>query len=230
MWRRISITAAGLALAFVALVTAWVAFPTQSDSELPPPLVAWTKEDLQRLPGLHAKDFAPLAGGFRPQQYRSFCGPASIATVLRAYGVENVDQGAIFPSMGFKLDTFYSGVSLAQLAALARHAGLRNEVVYADTLSLYEFRERLRANLSHEGDFVLVNYDRRVLKQSGAGHISAVGAYDEARDAFLVLDQAAYRYPFTWVPAALLYDAVHTRAGEHFRGLLFIYGYERPPS
>jgi len=69
--------------------------------------------------------------------------------------------------------------------------------VYADALSLDTFRERLKANLGSAGDFVVVNYDRRVLKQSGAEHISPVGAYDEAQDAFLVLDEAAYKYPFT---------------------------------
>jgi hypothetical protein len=128
----------------------------------------------------------------------------------------------MFPSLLAKLDTFYSGMSLAELAELASSVGLHAEIVYADAFDLDSFRSRLKENLGRQGDFVVVNYDRRVLKQSGAGHISTVAAYDESRDAFLVLDEAAYRYPFTWVPAPLLYAAVHTRAGERFRGVLFI--------
>lgn len=58
-----------------------------------------------------------------------------------------------------------------------------------------------------------------------AGHISPVGAYDPGRDAFLVLDEASFKYPFTWVPAPLLYQAVHTRADGRYRGVLFIHGY-----
>ena len=83
------------------------------------------------------------------------------------------DQASIFPSLSSKLDTFYSGMSLAELAQLAQSAGLQAEIAYADALNLDSFRARLKANLERPGDFVIVNYDRRVLKQAGAGHISA---------------------------------------------------------
>jgi hypothetical protein len=116
-------------------------------------------------------------------------------------------------------------MSLAELHDLARGVGLKSELVYADTLSFETFRDRLKSNLQREGDFVVINYDRRVLHQSGAGHISPVGAYDPGRDAFLVLDEASFKYPFTWVPASLLYQAVHTRADGRYRGVLFIHGY-----
>ena len=225
---RISAIVAGIAIASAALVTGWIAFPTHDDLKMPAPLQAWTPNDPSLTTGQYAKDFAPLATGFRPQNYRSFCGPASIATVLRAYGVKQAHQTAIFPSLGSRVQTFYTGVSLQRLAALARNVGLRSEIAYADTLGLSDFRERLKANLRRGDDFVLINYDRRVLKQSGAGHISPVGAYDETRDAFLVLDEASYKYPFTWIPTPLLYAAVHTRDGERFRGVLFIQAYEPP--
>ncbi len=227
MWVRTSAILAIIAIALGVLGTAWIAFPTESSADLSPPLVAFEPKQ-STATGPYSADFAALARGFRPQTYRSFCGPASIATVLRAYHVEPLDQRDVFPSLRFKLDTFYSGVSLAELAELAQHNGLKSELVYADALTLDQFRDRIKTNLAHEGDFVLINYDRQVLKQSGAGHISAVGAYDEARDAFLVLDEAAYRYPFTWVPATLLYKAVHTRANKRYRGVLFVQGYRSP--
>lgn len=225
MRRWLSLWILGIAAAAAIGLSLWIALPTKSDLALPAPLEAWRgdvpAED-------YGRDFTPLADAFRPQRYRSFCGPATIETVLRAYGDVGSDQTRIFPSLSSKLDTFYSGMSLAQLADLAQTVGLQAEIAYADALNLDSFRARLQANLARTGDFVIVNYDRRVLKQSGAGHISAVAAYDQSRDAFLVLDEAAYRYPFTWVPSPLLYQAVHTRAGEHFRGVLFISGY-RPP-
>jgi hypothetical protein len=212
----------GIGAAAAIGVSLWIALPTKSDLAVPAPLEAW-RGDLPS--GDYGRDFAALADAFRPQRYRSFCGPATIETVLRAYGDVGADQGKLFPSLSSKLDTFYSGMSLAELAELAHSVGLRAEIAYADAFSLDSFRERLQANLARKGDFVIVNYDRRVLNQSGAGHISSVAAYDRSRDAFLVLDEAAYRYPFTWVPTSLLYQAVHTRAGEHFRGVLFISGY-----
>jgi hypothetical protein len=222
MARRLFLAVLGLAAAAGAAVTVWVATPTKADLPLPQPLQAWTGEPPS---GSYSQDFAALASAFRPQKYRSFCGPATIETVLRAYGHSQLSQTNVFPSLSTKLDTFYSGMSLAELAQLAQSAGLHTEIVYADSLDLETFRARLKANLEQPGDFVVVNYDRRVLKQAGAGHISPVAAYDESRDAFLVLDEAAYRYPFTWVPATLLYQAAHTRAGDHFRGVLFISGF-----
>ena len=215
----------GFGIAVAIGVSVWIASPTKTDLALPPPLEAWSGAVPSQS---YAQDFAALARGFRPQIYRSFCGPATIETILRAYGDVEADQASIFPSLSEKLDTFYSGMSLAELAQLAQAAGLRTEIAYADTLDLTTFRTRLQTNLAHPGDFVVVNYDRRVLKQSGAGHISPIAAYDESRDAFLILDEAAYRYPFTWVPAPLLYEAVHTRAGDRYRGVLFISGYHRP--
>ena len=164
----------------------------------------------------YAKDFAQLERSFKLQVYRSFCGPASIAMVLRAYGVNGADQISLFPSLTGKLKAFYSGMTLAELDALAKSSGLRTQLVYADKLSLETFRERLKANLGREGVFVLVNYDRRVVKQQGMGHISPVAVYDPRSDAFPVLDEASYRYPWTWVPA---------QSDGRFRGVLFIEGY-----
>lgn len=222
MARRAVLAGIGLAAAAAAAATVWVASPTTADLPLPRPLEAWQGESPS---GAHSRDFAALTSAFRPQKYRSFCGPATIETVLRAYGQSQINQANVFQSFSSKLDTFYTGMSLAELAQLAQSAGLQTQIAYADSLDLETFRARLKANLERPGDFVVVNYDRRVLKQAGAGHISPIAAYDESRDAFLVLDEAAYRYPFTWVPAPLLYQATHTRAGDHFRGVLFISGY-----
>jgi hypothetical protein len=216
---RALLAAVGVIAAAAATVTAWVAYPTRADLPLPQPLEAWTGAPPS---GSYTQDFTALTRAFRPQKHRSFCGPATIETVLRAYGHSDVTQASIFPSISSKLDTFYTGMSLAELAQLAQASGLRAEIAYADSLDLEAFRTQLKANLEQPGNFVVVNYDRRVLKQSGAGHISPIAAYDESRDAFLVLDEAAYRYPFTWIPAPLLYEATHTRAGDRFRGVLFI--------
>lgn len=224
MVRRVLLAVIGLGAAAAIGLTIWIAAPTKADLALPAPLEAWRGDPPS---DRYSQDFAALVSAFRPQMHRSFCGPASIETILRAYGQSQVDQTTIFPSFSLKLDTFYTGMSLAELAHLAQSVGLHAEMAYADAMDLESFRARLKANLERPDDFVVVNYDRRVLKQSGGGHISPVASYDQARDAFLVLDEAAYRYPFTWVPAPLLYQAVHTRAGDRFRGVLFISAYRR---
>ena len=213
--------ALALLLAVFALGVAYIAFPTTDRVELPAPL-----QSGERLapPVEYAADLPALRSAFRAQRFRSFCGPASIATVLRAYG-HDLDQTRIFTSVGRKTNVFFTGMSLAELAELGRDVGLETERVHANAMTVEAFRERLKNNLRREGDFVLVNYDRRVLNQEGAGHISPVGAYDDVTDRFLVLDEAAYKYPFTWVPTQLLYNAVHTQAGQGWRGVLFIHSF-----
>lgn len=205
-----------------ALVTYWVATPSDAPMAVPAPLTAWTPSASPPA-GSYDGDMKSLTAAFRPQTYRSFCGPASMATVLRAYG-KDADQKTVVPSTLWKLKVFYSGMSLAELGSLAQRSGLRGRVVYADTIDTAEFRELVKSNLSRPGDFVLINYDRKALKQAGAGHISPIAAYDSTRDAFLILDEASYRYPFTWVPTQLLYAAARTRADDHYRGLLLIEG------
>ena len=209
-----------------AAVTLWVAFPTESELPLPSPLVEATSNELRNhLTSSFDADLVPLVAAFRPQQFRSYCGPSSLATVMRAYGDRNADQLNIFPDWGMRLRAYYRGMTLAELDELAAAAGLQSEALYADKLSLNNFREHLKENLTRADDYALVNYSRKVLNQSGDGHISAIAAYDPKRDAFLVLDEAAYRYPFTWVPAPLLYKAIHTLDGDRYRCILLVHGF-----
>lgn len=222
MLRRLLIGLSLTAAIGAGLVTYWVARPSDSPLALPTPLQAWEPSALPAASS-YDSDVKSLTAAFRPQVFRSFCGPASMATVLRAYG-KDADQKTVVPSIIWKLKVFYSGMSLAELGSLAQESGLRARIVYADSVDAAEFRELLKSNLSRAGDFVLINYDRKALKQSGAGHISPVAAYDSNHDTFLVLDEAGYRYPFTWVPAELLYAAARTQADDHYRGLLLVEG------
>jgi hypothetical protein len=47
-----------------------------------------------------------------------------------------------------------------------------------------------------------------VLRQTGTGHFSPIGAYDEASDSVLLLDTARFKYGPHWVKLDLLFDAL----------------------
>src|SRR5687768_12664798 len=100
MQYRFLVGALFFGVALAGGVTAWIAYPTTADLELPPPLTSWSEADAP--PGPYAKDFKALANGFTPQSYRSFCGPASISTVLRAFGQSQVNQAELLPTIGDK--------------------------------------------------------------------------------------------------------------------------------
>jgi len=56
----------------------------------------------------------------------------------------------------------------------------------------------------------VVSYDRKVVGQTGSGHFSPVGAYDEETDSVLVLDVARFKYPPHWMPMRTLWEATRT--------------------
>mgnify|MGYP001485579831 CR=1 FL=1 len=225
---RIAALLAGVVLAIVAVGSAWIAFPYRTEEPLVIPLERVTEAELLTIVvSPHGADLTSLIAAFQPQPHRSFCGPATLATVLRADGRAPATEWALFDSAADGVRTFYGGMSLAELASLAQANGLHSELVRGNEFTVESFRERLKKNLAHAGDYVIVNYDRRALNQSGAGHISTVGGYDPDRDAFLLLDQAAYRYPWTWVPTQRLYEATRTLDGSIYRGVLFVRGKHR---
>lgn len=47
-----------------------------------------------------------------------------------------------------------------------------------------------------------------MLRQTGTGHFSPIGAYDEASDSVLLLDTARFKYGPHWVKVDLLFDAL----------------------
>ena len=73
-----------------------------------------------------------------------------------------------------------------------------------------------------EGDYVIVNYDRATLGQTGGGHISPLGAYDQLSDSVLVLDVNPTGHPWVWVEATALFKAMATKDTVENRGYLLV--------
>lgn len=60
-----------------------------------------------------------------------------------------------------------------------------------------------------EGIYMLANYYRRCIEQTGTGHFSPIGGY--YGDKVLILDVARFKYPFHWVDVKTLYHSfTHT--------------------
>ena len=115
------------------------------------------------------------------------------------------------------------GLQLRQLAqALASHGVSVTVRVVDDDAPVDAIRRELAENLAARDDYVLVNYARKALGQTGGGHISPLGAYDEASDSFLVMDVNPNRAPWVWVEAADLVGAMRTFDTVENRGYLLI--------
>ncbi len=115
------------------------------------------------------------------------------------------------------------GLQLRQLAQVLRAHGLSVKTrVVSDGTELELVHDELADNLSTADNYVLVNYSRKELGQTGGGHISPLGAYDRESDSFLIMDVNPNRAPWVWVKAADLVAAMRTFDTVENRGYLLI--------
>jgi glutathione gamma-glutamylcysteinyltransferase len=197
----------------------------------------------------HMERYFPLAEQFHTQADPAFCGLGTLVVALNAlaidpgrvwkgpwrwYGEELLDCCAPLEVVREK------GVTMEQLACLARCNGARATVVRASDASV----EDLRALLRGEGTGVVAAaYTRKGLGQTGDGHYSPIAGYHAGRDLTLILDVARFKYPPHWVSVERLFEAmkpvdsatgksrgwVYLERGEAMRTLLFRFGSARRP-
>ncbi|MEO6698522.1 MAG: phytochelatin synthase family protein [Paraperlucidibaca sp.] len=198
----------------------WFMFstPTLHRLALAPSLIdATSVAGQQLLSRASAKtDYGQLVAEFVPQSRRGFCGVATSVAVINAssHPQPRLTQKTLFTAKASalkgELAVTFSGMTLDQMAALIAAHGLSVKTMHAAQSSLESFRAAAQRILAEPHAFLVINYDRKMLEQHGAGHISPVAAYDAETDAVLVLDVAASKYPYTWVPLPMLWAAVNT--------------------
>lgn len=166
-----------------------------------------------------ARVFYKLIEQFHTQDEPSYCGLASLAMVLNALSLD--------PRRAWKgpwrwfheemldcckplADVQKEGVTLAQVACLARCNGAEAVAIYHCNTSLDAFRHQVLEVCSQVNvvNHMIVSYSRRTFKQTGDGHFSPIGGYHRGRDLVLILDVARFKYPPHWVPLPLLYEAM----------------------
>lgn len=116
-----------------------------------------------------------------------------------------------------------SGLQLRELARIIEGHGpsVETQIVDSDSESHY-YRQKLLAAVKDDSSYVIVNFDRKVLGQKGAGHISPLGAYDAETDSVLVVDVNPTDAEWTWVDVSTLIKAMATRDQVENRGFLVV--------
>lgn len=189
---------------------------------LPPDLVAFTSpEGRALLAGAladgTAESFFALVSHLHTQSEPAWCGLGTLVTVLNAL---EIDPGRTWKGpwrfFGEELlvcckslaESAADGLSLDEVACLAQCNGADVAIERADA-GLAAFRVALEATVrAPAGPFLVCNYARGALGQSGTGHFSPVAAWHRASDQALVLDVARFKYPPHWVPVPRLFAAM----------------------
>ena len=171
------------------------------------------------------EDRVSIAEGERawlPEGFNPFFGKYTPGNVLNARTKSRVEVLGKPIEIGGKPVRDY-GLQLRQLARVLRAHGLAVTVrVVDDVADAGAVARELARNLATGDDYVLVNYARKTLGQKGGGHISPLGAYDEASGSFLIMDVNPNRAPWVWVAAADLVAAMRTFDTVENRGYLLI--------
>ena len=167
-----------------------------------------------------AAAFFPLVSHLHTQAEPAWCGFGTLVTVLNAL---EIDPGRVWkgPWRYFGEELLIccksleaaaaEGLALGEVGCLAQCNGASVQLQHAapgdDGLSA--FRQALLASVrAPDGPFMVANYDRAALDQTGSGHFSPLAAWHAPTDQVLVLDVARFKYPPHWVPVDRLWQAM----------------------
>ncbi len=158
------------------------------------------------------------------EEHETFCGPASITSVLNSLPTTKRPVPPQFsPYHYFTQDSLFieatekiiskekvatGGLTLEQLRQFLEVWAANPAIYYGSTLSLPQFRNLITSTLTNPKQRLIVNFDRKGIDQIGSGHFSPIGAYDSKSDSVLILDVAKYKYPPVWVKTSDLFGAI----------------------
>lgn len=194
---------------------------------LPPNLINFNSAEGEKLllDSQSRQDYFPLTIQFVTQKNQAYCGVASSVMVLNALGITAPEAPEFGQFHIFTQDNFFNsqaktiltpevvarqGMTLDQLGQLLETYPVKAQVYHAGDLTLDEFRSLVVKNLQEPGNFVIVNFLRKMIGEESGGHISPVAAYNKETDRFLILDVSRYKYPPVWVKAEDLWKAMAT--------------------
>jgi Phytochelatin synthase len=187
-----------------------------------------------------SRDFFIMQQGWDVQENQVYCPLATAAAILNSlrgmltlptdplynpypYATQNglfnrcTDRNVILRNTTFDgILAAPGGLSLDQTEALLKcHLPSDSWSVDArhvdpSVISIDQMRKALVLSLMSPSSRVLVNFNRAMANQVGEGHFSPIGSYSHAKDAFLIMDVAKYKYPPVWMPTSVLYRALST--------------------
>ncbi|RYG68022.1 hypothetical protein EON64_06125 [archaeon] len=190
--------------------------------------------------------YFPLAEQFITQSDPSFCSLSTLAMVMNAlnFDLKRVWKGSwrwVTEEMlqcesqgvcGHSIAKVQqSGLSFSEFESLARCHGVKisaQRVSLEDDLGAFRQLVKQVSSSDHASQFLVANFSRQALGQTGDGHYSPIGGYHAERDLVLVLDVARFKYPPYWVPLHSIWGAMGhlDRATNMTRGFFVVSGWE----
>ncbi len=137
--------------------------------------------------------------------------------IVQLKAVASAKNGKEFYDAGLSLDDFSD--ILKQVYKLRVE---KNHVEKNDEKTRQKFREDLKKYLADSKNFIVINFDGKIVGNGTGGHFSPLAAYDESSDSVLVLDVALHKTGWYWVDLDKLLEALNTKDADTYRGYLVV--------
>ncbi|KAJ3256282.1 hypothetical protein HDU77_003205 [Chytriomyces hyalinus] len=171
----------------------------------------------QALQGPYMECYYNLAMHYTTQSEPAYCGLSTLVMSLNALGVDPLrqwkgvwrwfDESTIETVRDLK-EIQVDGITLCEFECIARMNGLAAESKRADTVTKDSFLRDLKRACASQSEVLAVSYHRGTLNQTGTGHFSPVGGFNEESNQVLVFDVARFKYTAYWVSLDLLWESM----------------------
>jgi glutathione gamma-glutamylcysteinyltransferase len=179
------------------------------------------------------ESFFALSEQFITQSEPAFCAVSSLAMVLNAL---NFDPKKTWKSpwrwvseetlqcesklvCGHSLEKYrIDGMSFSEFESLAHCHGVpimshrvnSKELIEDNNIKYNNFKKNIIDTCCSDNaeSFIVSNFSRKTLGQTGGGHFSPIGGYHEEKNLVLVMDVARFKYPPFWVSLDVLWQAM----------------------
>ena len=202
------------------------------------------------------ESFFSLAEQFVTQSEPSYCALSSLAMVLNAlnFDPKKVWKGAWrwvseetlqceTEICGHSLEKVRrNGMDFHEFLSLAKCHGIQMRSFKSNIpahekdyiVKMQQFRSFVEQISSSDRaeSFIIVNFSRKSLGQTGDGHFSPIGGYHKEKDLVLVMDVARFKYPPFWVPLETLWASmsVEDQATKSPRGYFILSAWNKDTS
>jgi hypothetical protein len=165
----------------------------------------------------YMESYFSLSLQFLTQSEPAYCGIAFLCMCLNALEIDPLRQWrgvwrwydeTMLDCCRPLDDVRANGITLPEFVCLAKCNGLDPEFHRADWVQKTKFLEDLKSSCQSPDEYMVVSYSRKTLGQTGDGHFSPIGGYNEKENMVLILDVARFKYPSYWVSFDLLWEAL----------------------
>ncbi|KAI8619249.1 PCS-1 protein, partial [Chytriomyces sp. MP71] len=171
----------------------------------------------QALGGPFMECYYALAMHYVTQSEPAYCGLSTLVMCLNALEVDPLRQWkgvwrwfdeSTLETVRDLSEVQVDGITIAEFECMARMNGLTPECRRADSVSKEMFVQDLKRACASQTEIMTISYFRGTLNQTGMGHFSPIGGYNESTNQVLVFDVARFKYSAYWVSADLLWESM----------------------